>query len=183
MAEGPVQARLRLMRVQTMALTALVPVVGALVFMGEPSSGTVPPAGEVVPELMALFVTGALLHVFGFVLNEWADLEVDRASKDLQDKPLVSGAISPDEAKWIAVLAAVGTFLALGFVTFDPWAHGALLGSVLLGGAYDLWGKRMPLDVLLAGSITLLLLSGAIALGGFDPTYAPHITLLLCVGG
>ncbi len=166
-----------------MALTALVPVVGALVFMGEPSSGTTQFAEEVIPELLALFATGALFHVFGFVLNELADLEVDRASADLQDKPLVSGAISPDEARTVAVVAAVGTFLALALVTLDPWAHGALLGAILFGAAYDLWGKRMPLDLLLAGSITLLLLSGAFATGGFDPTYGPHVTLLLCVGG
>ena len=166
-----------------MALTALVPVVGALVFMGEPSTWAIPEVHEVLPELVILFVVGALFHVFGFVLNEWADLEVDRASGDLQDKPLVSGAVPHDEAKRTAIVAALATFPVLALVTFDPWTHVALLCAVLAAVAYDLRGKRVPLDVLLAGSITLLLLTGAMALGGFDPSYAPHVTLLACVGG
>ena len=165
-----------------MALTALVPAVGALVFMGEPSTWGVE-VRQVLPELVALFVMGALFHVFGFVLNEWADLEVDRASDDLRDKPLVSGAVPTLEAKRTAIVAAVATFPVLALVTIDPWAHMALLGAIAMGTGYDLYGKRVPLDVLLAGSITLLLLTGAMALGDFDPNYAPHLTLLACVGG
>jgi 4-hydroxybenzoate polyprenyltransferase len=166
-----------------MALTAMVPVVGALVFSGEPSTGGLVEVGDELVGLILLFMVGAMLHVHGFVLNEWADVEVDRASKDLQDKPLVSGALSGDEAKWTAVLAAVLCFVFLALVTLDPWAHLAMLGSVLLAVAYDLWGKRFPLDVLLAGSITFLLLTGAIALGGFDPSHGPHLILFACLGG
>jgi 4-hydroxybenzoate polyprenyltransferase len=172
-----------LWRVQTLALTALVPVVGALVFMGSPSAGSPELAKDLLPELVLLFMVGAFLHIFGFVLNEWADLEVDRASPDLQGKPLVSGEISPIEAKWTAIVAGVMCFPPLALVTLEPWPHLTLLCTLLVAGAYDLWGKRFPLDVLLAGSITLLLMVGAQALGGFDPSYAPHVTLLACVGG
>jgi 4-hydroxybenzoate polyprenyltransferase len=166
-----------------MALTALVPVVGALVFMGEPSTWMMVEARDVVVELVLLFLVGAMLHVHGFVLNEWADVEVDRASRDLQEKPLVSGDVALDEAKWTAIVAAVLCFVFLSLVTLEPLAHGAMLGSILLAVAYDLWGKRLPLDVLLAGSITFLLLTGALALGSFDPSYGPHLTLFACVGG
>ncbi|UCC93581.1 MAG: UbiA family prenyltransferase [Thermoplasmata archaeon] len=183
MASGQVQARLRLWRVQTLALTALVPVVGALVFLGEPVEGDTVHASEVMPELVLLFMTGAFLHIFGFVLNEWADLEVDRASADLQDKPLVSGDVSPEEAKWTAIVAGALTFVPLALVTLDPWPHLAMLSSLLLATAYDLWGKRLPLDLLLAGSITMLLMVGALALGGLDTTFGPHVTLLACVAG
>jgi 4-hydroxybenzoate polyprenyltransferase len=183
MAEDMVKARLRLWRVQTMALTALVPVVGALVFLGEPSTWTTVDASEVLPELILLFLVGCLFHIYGFVLNEWSDIEVDRASSDLQEKPLVSGMVSLGEAKWTAIGAGLATFPILALVTLDPPTHMILLGALAMAAAYDLWGKRFPLDVLLAGSLTLLLLTGAMALGGFDPNYAPHVTLLLCVGG
>ena len=166
-----------------MGLTALAPVVGALVFMEGPSSWTEGLATEVLPDLGLLFLMGAFLHIYGFVLNEWADLEIDRASPDLQDKPLVSGEISIDEAKWTAIAAAFITFIPLAIITLEPWPHITLLCSILVAGAYDVWGKRFPLDVLLAGSITMLLFVGAQALGDFDPSYGRHITLLACVGG
>jgi 4-hydroxybenzoate polyprenyltransferase len=166
-----------------MALTALAPVIGALVFLGAPSEGPSVLAGEVLPDLVLLFLMGAFLHVFGFVLNEWADMEIDRASEDLQDKPLVSGEISPDEAKWTAIVAAGLTFVPLALVTLDPWPHAALLCSVLAAAAYDLWGKRFPLDVVLAGSITFLMMAGVLALGNFDRDHGAHVTLLGCVAG
>jgi 4-hydroxybenzoate polyprenyltransferase len=178
-----VRARLRLWRVQTMALTALVPVVGAVVFLGEPSTWTVVDAIDVLPELALLFLMGCMFHVYGFVLNEWSDVEVDKASPDLQDKPLVSGVISPGEAKWTAIGAGLATFPILALVTQDPASHLVLLGALLAAAAYDVWGKRAPLDVLLAGSLTLFLLTGAMALGGFDPEHSVHVTLFACVGG
>jgi 4-hydroxybenzoate polyprenyltransferase len=183
MAGSPLQARLRLWRVQTLALTALVPVVGALVFMGEPSTWSVPEVRDVLPELFSLFLVGAFLHIYGFVLNEWADIEVDRASEDLKDKPLVSGEISPEEALWTAIIAAGMTIVCLALVTLDLMTHLVLLSSLLVAGAYDLFGKRFPLDVLLAGSITLLLITGAMALGNLDLGWEVHVTLLACVGG
>jgi len=166
-----------------MALTAIVPVVGALVFGATSIVWTTRGPLAFNVQLALLFLTGALFHIFGFVLNEWADLEVDRASEDLQDKPLVSGQVSPGEAKWTAIAAAAMAFVPLAIVSLDPWAHLTLLAAILVGGAYDLWGKRMPLDLLLAGSITLLMLAGAMAMGEFDIDYGLHVTLLACVGG
>ncbi len=173
-----------------MALTALVPVVGGLVFMAEPDYGgnnVVRTLSDLaIGDLFALsllFLSGALFHVYGFVLNEWADLEVDRASADLVGKPLVSGEIAPDEAKWTAIAAAVLCFVPMAVVTQDPMTHATLAGAVVLAAAYDLWGKRLPLDVLLAGSITLLLIAGARAMGDFDASVPRHMTLLACVGG
>jgi 4-hydroxybenzoate polyprenyltransferase len=183
MANDMVKARLRLWRVQTMALTALVPVVGALVFMGEPSTWSLTDGWDVLPELIVLFILGCMFHVYGFVLNEWSDIEVDKASSDLQDKPLVSGVVSLREAKWTFIMAGLATFPILALVTLEPSTHLVLLGALMMAAAYDLWGKRVPLDVLLAGSLTLSLLTGAMALGSFDPDYAPHVTLFLCVGG
>ena len=181
MAESARLARLRLTRVQTMALTALVPVVGALVYMGETTPGAPVAVSDDLLPLALLFITGCLFHVFGFVLNEWADLDVDRASRDLTEKPLVAGVISAKEALAIAVGAAIASFIPLALVTQDPWAF-ILLGLAIAAGAvYDLYGKRVPLDIVLAGSLTLLLATGVVASGKFDPASQPHVIILLCL--
>lgn len=166
-----------------MALTALVPVVGGLVLLTEPTGWGEGEVRGMLPDLVLLFLMGASFHVYGFVLNEWADLEVDRASQDLGDKPLVSGRITPGEAKWTAVAAALLCFVPMALLTTDPWPHATLACAVLAAGAYDLWGKRFPLDVVLAGSLTLILIAGAQAVGALDLSVPRHLTLLACVGG
>ncbi len=176
-------ARLRLARVQTLALTALVPVVGALVFMGVASPGEPLGGWEDLLPLILLFIVGGLFHVFGFVLNEWADLDVDSASSDLSDKPLVAGDVSARAALSIAVGAAIVSFIPLALVTQDPWAF-ALLGlAIAMGAIYDLYGKRVPLDLVLAGSLTLLLATGVVASGEFDPGSRHHLIILACLAG
>ena len=114
-----------------MALTALVPVIGALLFLGGAPVWSIIAAMDILPELMLLFIMGAFLHLFGFVLNEWADVEVDRASPDLQHKPLVSGEVSSKEALWTAIMAAVLCFAVLAAVTLDPMTHLLLLLPIL----------------------------------------------------
>ena len=179
MAESARLPRLRLTRIQTMALTALVPVVGALVYMGEATPGAPVAGSDDLLTLALLFITGCLFHVFGFVLNEWADLDVDRASNDLTDKPLVAGVISAREALAIAVGAALASFIPLALVTQDPWAF-ILLGLAIVAGViYDIYGKRVPLDIILAGSLTLLLVTGVVATGRFDPASSSHVIILV----
>ena len=48
--------------------------------------------------LTILFLIGAMVAIFGFVLNDYADVELDRLVKELHGKPLVSGAISRKSA-------------------------------------------------------------------------------------
>jgi 4-hydroxybenzoate polyprenyltransferase len=157
--------------------------IGAFLFLDVASVWSNITSMGLLQEVLLLFLVGALFHIYGFVLNEWADVEVDRASPDLQHKPLVSGEVSSKEALWTAITAAVLTFVVLALVTLDPMTHLVLLMAVLMAGAYDLFGKRAPLDVLLAGSITLLFLAGAMSLGHFDPSIDEHLTIFLCIGG
>lgn len=166
-----------------MALTSLVPVIGAAVFMGDASAtGEVTGLASLI-DLSLLFVVGACLHVYGFVLNEWADVEVDRASTDLSSKPLVSGTVSGREALAGAVAAGALGFLPLAMVSTAPLPHLLYLLSLLLGGTYDLWGKRVPLDAVLAGSLTALLASGVFSTGLFDTMSQRHWALLAGVAG
>jgi 4-hydroxybenzoate polyprenyltransferase len=181
MAVPSIMAWLRLIRVQTLAITALVPVIGALVFLGESPSGV--GGWDQMQDLVLLFSVGGFLHVFGFVLNEWADVEVDRASTDLKGKPLVSGQIGRGGALKLAIGSAALCFIPLAFVTTDVLVLGVMASSIAMAAVYDLFGKRMPLDTVLAGSLTLLLLTGAMAIGEFDTGSVRHWTIFGCIGG
>jgi len=64
---------LQLFRLQTTATTALTPVIGALV-LGQKD----------IFHLFILFIIGCFYHIYGFVLNEYIDIDVDKKSKDLQ---------------------------------------------------------------------------------------------------
>ena len=165
MAASKARTLLRLARVQTMALTALVPVIGAAVFYAASGAGI----WDHWANLLMLFLTGACLHVYGFVLNEWADVDVDRASGDLAGKPLVSGEVSPRGALAGALVVGMLGYVPLSIVSPSPWPVLLYTASLALGGAYDVWGKRAPLDAVLAGSLSALLLAGVAASGGFDP--------------
>jgi 4-hydroxybenzoate polyprenyltransferase len=179
MVASKARTLLRLARVQTMALTALAPVIGAVVFYAASGSGA---WGHWV-DLALLFMTGACLHVYGFVLNEWADVEVDRASGDLASKPLVAGEASPRGALAGALVVGMLGYVPLAIVSPSPWPVLLYTASLALGGAYDVWGKRAPLDAVLAGSLSALLLVGVATCGGFDPGEAWHRWLLALLLG
>ena len=166
---------LRLVRVQTLSLTALTPLIGAAVFYGMSGGG----AWGHWADLVLLFVAGACLHIFGFVLNEWADIEVDRASEDLKDKPLVSGAVSPRAALTGAVVAGALGFVPLLVVSTSVWPLAMYGAALAFMGSYDLWGKSAPLDHLLAASLSALLLAGIAASGAFDAGSGRHRLILL----
>jgi len=157
---------LRLMRFQTAAATASVPVIGGLV-MGQDSLKT----------LAALFLAGLGFHVYGFVLNEYMDVGVDRKCPDLQKRPLVKGAVPRWQALMIAGLACVFAFgiMAFFFLSFSSMLF--LLLAFLLGGAYDVFGKKMVgLDLLLGLSFFCLSLFGA------SPVSDQYPVLILLVG-
>ena len=66
-------------------------------------------------KLSILFIIGALSAIYGFVLNDYADVELDRLVKELHGKPLVSGAISKKSAIAVCVICI---FLAFFFIFF-----------------------------------------------------------------
>lgn len=131
----------RLARFQTAALTALAPVWGALAFF---------PKANIVT-LFEIFVVGLSCHVFGFVLNEIADLGIDKSSKSLAEKPLVSGGASLKGAKVLVLVQLPVIFgiplilLRAGIIPLTVLALAVLLASI-----YDFYGKRFLLSPALA---------------------------------
>ena len=117
--------------------------------------------------LILLFLLGACSAIYGFVLNDYIDVKVDKLSKELGNRPLVKGTIS----QHTAVFICIATFI-LAFVIIFGWfytpnisfgiALGFILLSALLGTLYNIYGKRfVGSDILVALSEGFLVLTGA----------------------
>ncbi|MCK5031038.1 MAG: UbiA family prenyltransferase [Thermoplasmatales archaeon] len=135
--------------------------------------------------LAILFVIGAFVAIYGFVLNDYADVELDKLIKDLHGKPLVSGEISKKNAIAISVSLILFTFLFIFILwrgeTLDNFKFAALICIFLagiLGSFYNLYGKKIiGSDFLVAISVAFVFLFGALSFG--EPTILTWIIFLL----
>ena len=145
-------AYLRLCRIQATGLIATLSLLGAIV-VGQND----------LLVLCVIFIIGVFYQIFLYVLNEYVDLEVDKKSKDLQRKPLVSGVI-PKKNAIIIIILAIFVMYALTII-FLPYLQTILILSlaVLLGSIYDIFGKKLPGmgDFIMAGSLAITFLFGA----------------------
>jgi 4-hydroxybenzoate polyprenyltransferase len=146
---------LKLARLQAGAATAITSVFGAILLM--------PSDGIDIFHLFILFVIGLLFHFYGFVLNEYSDIEIDKFSKELSDKPLIRGTIKKNHALF-ASLMAIGLAFVIAIVYFrSVYATSAFLVAILLGGIYDLYGKKFfGADFILGMSIFFFCIFGAL---------------------
>jgi 4-hydroxybenzoate polyprenyltransferase len=160
---------LKLTRLQAGSATAITSVFGAILLM---------PRDQVdIVHLIILFTIGIMYHFWGFVLNEWADIEVDRFAKELTRKPLITGTIGKKQA-FYAAWGAIIIAWALGMMIFRSfWADLAFFTAIVLGAVYDLYGKRFfGADFVLGGSIFAFTLFGAL-------TVSTDLTLVVFLAG
>ena len=155
-----VVAYARLLRIPGIGGLAIPPVIGAI------SVGVTD-----FYSLAIVFLIGTLAALYGFILNDYADVEVDKAAKELHGKPLVSGDISIKTALIICVFFILLSFLLVGILwyqqTVDSLKFGALMSLFLagmLGSIYDFYGKKMVgSDFLVAISVAFVFLFGALS--------------------
>ncbi len=168
-----VREYLRLCRVQTSALTAVAPIIGYLLSFSVF-------AREVIYLVVPLFIVGFFGHIYGNVLNEIADMELDRRSVFLEGKPLVKGTVSVKGAKLTAVLAlaislAMAVYLSPKLI---PLLFIAL--ATVCATTYNLWGKRFyGSDFILALGIAAMVFYGYSINGGFPSLFSPVFTISL----
>ena len=149
--KNTIREYLSLLRIQTGAATAFTPLVGGLI-MGQRD----------VLHLAVLFIIGLFYHIFGFVLNEYVDVEVDKKSVDLKRKPLVSGSINKNQALFIVVISILCSYALIVFFYRSIYPISFFSLALLLGGLYDLYGKRIAgMDFVLAGGFFFICLVGA----------------------
>lgn len=142
---------LRLFRLHTAAATASALLIGGLV-MGQRD----------ISALVVLFIIGIFYHIFGFVLNEYIDINVDKKSIDLKDKPLVSGSISKKQALLVVILSIFCCYVLILIFLRSIYTLSFFSLSLIFGGIYDLYGKKiLGLDFVLAGGFFFLCLTGS----------------------
>jgi 4-hydroxybenzoate polyprenyltransferase len=164
----------RLLRIPGIGGLAIPPVIGAI------SVGVFD-----FYSLTLVFIIGALAALYGFILNDYADIEVDKLAKDLHGKPLVSGDISIKTALIICIFFILITFLLIGVLwygqTIDYLKFSALLSlfiAGMLGSTYDFYGKKIVgADFLVAISVAFVFLFGALSFG--QPTIITWIIFIL----
>lgn len=152
---------LTLMRIQTAAATAMIPIIGVLVAVGF-SEGRAS-----VVDILVVFVIGVLMHTYGFTMNELLDRKVDSKCGHLNHKPLVNGRASKEIATLIVVTSALMMF-SITLIHYENYlAAEILLLSMVLGLAYNCTSKFIPFsDVFIASWAMSLMIYGFVLVGG-----------------
>ena len=135
--------------------------------------------------LLILFLIGCMVAIYGFVLNDYADVKLDGLIPELRDKPLVSGAIS----RTSAVLVCFVTMILAFFLAALLW-HGTVLSDRKLaalsmyavawglGTVYNLYGKKIAgSDLFVALAMAVTFLFGALAFA--QPTLLTWVVFVL----
>lgn len=178
---------LKLARSFNLALTAVGPVLGALA-MGEQS----------LLRLAMLFIVGTGAHVYGFVLNDYIDMQIDGLSGELRQRPLVSGTITPRAALSFA-LSGLVVMLLLGYLSMSvssslnttagllvvgrPRVMAVLVIAAILATIYNLVSKQLPgMDIFVAGAVFFLCVFGAASTAG-DIDYVSRLGWIVCTLG
>ncbi len=107
-------------------------VVGLAIVYG--IAGERPPASTV----LLSFATGSLISASAMVLNDLADVEIDRINAPW--RPLVSGRVTAAHAKACFLALTAGGLVAAAMLGPAPFAVAFLVWLVAV--VYDLWGKR-----------------------------------------
>ena len=148
---------MRLLRAPALAGLALTPVAGALIVNNTSYVA-----------LSYLFIIGVISKIYGFVMNDYFDIELDKVSKDLSQRPLVKGTISKRNALVIILLCFFLGYIAI-FVFFyrpHPYFYLGLLCIIIadvLTVIYNKFGKRIVgSDLIIALAESLFLLFGAL---------------------
>jgi 4-hydroxybenzoate polyprenyltransferase len=136
-------------------------------------------------DLFIVFLVGSLSAVFGFLLNDFADVELDNLVDDLKKKPLVSGDVSKKSALLLSIFLILIIFFLISILYYEKpidtnkfIAINCIILAGILGSIYDLYGKRIiGSDFLVAISMSFVFLFGALSFG--QPTIITWIIFVL----
>ncbi len=134
--------------------------------------------------LFLLFLVGFLGHTYGFVLNDIIDYRIDRSSREIRDRPLVSGTISLTNAWIFALLSMILAFviaLYLAYSTNRFFPLVILVVSAFFITLYDFTSKKFPfMDIFVALGVFFLVLYGSLTINP-QLSEIPLIAWLVCI--
>lgn len=118
--------------------------------------------------LTLLFIIGAFVTLYGFVLNDYVDVATDNLSEDLTERPLVKGSIPRSHALYISIISIILVYIivaiAMLYQIFIPnlATIGVFTIAVILAAIYNIYGKKFPgSDVFVAGATAVYCIFGA----------------------
>ena len=91
--------------------------------------------------LALLFTIGILTHIFGFVQNDYYDIEIDGKSKYVSSRPLITGHISKKTAFVIFTSSFIISLILAILFLFSFVSFSVLLFSFLCMGLYNKYSK------------------------------------------
>ena len=154
---------MRLLRLPAIVGLAATPVAGALSANSTSLSILVP-----------LFFIGVISKIYGFVMNDYFDVELDKLSPDLSQRGLVKGTITKKQALFIiATCFFVGYIAIFSFFYNSPFFYMGLFCIVVadvLGFIYNKYGKKLiGSDFPIALAESLFFLFGALMVPSKNP--------------
>ncbi|MEF8879402.1 MAG: UbiA family prenyltransferase [Candidatus Thermoplasmatota archaeon] len=115
--------------------------------------------------LLILFLIGFFGHTYGFVLNDILDYKIDKSSKEISDRPLISGTISIRNAWIFATISIVISLLLSFYIAYKSGLYFPIILlalSALFITIYNLISKKFPcMDFFVAFGVFFLILYGA----------------------
>lgn len=123
---------------------------------------------------------GLLGHIFVFVQNDYYDMEVDRQSKYVVQRPLISGVISRTKARVVFLSAFLLSIVLCIVFFFSIRSFIVLLVSFLLMTLYNRYSKRKPgMEYVLGSAVFAYGLFGAFTVSDEVSLFA---FIISCVG-
>jgi 4-hydroxybenzoate polyprenyltransferase len=135
--------------------------------------------------LLLLFIVGFFGHIYGFVLNDILDYTIDKTSKEISDRPLVSGTITIKKAWIFTFLSIAISFIIAGYLAITTSIYYPIIVlalSAVFVSIYDLTSKKIAgMDIILSISVSLLVLFGSstVAKSLFDISKLAWIVCIL----
>ena len=170
-----IQEYLKLARSFNAVLTGVSPVMGAIAM-----------EQYNILTLFLLFLVGFLGHTFGFVFNDIIDYKIDKNSKELSDRPLLSGTIAMKKAWVFAISSMTLAFIIAFYIAYTTWNYFPiilLIISAILITIYDLISKKLPgMDIFVALGVFFLILYGA-STTITDINQITRLTWIVCILG
>jgi len=124
-----------------------------------------------VRDAIVLFLIHMFSIIWGFVHNDYCDVEYDKFASSIKERPLANGTVSYNFALWTIIGSII---IAFGLTTIFYMRTLPLtiyILSVPLAALYNKFGKSIRgSDILFASSASLLCLLGAVAVS--EETYS-----------
>jgi len=122
--------------------------------------------------LILLFIIGFLGHTYGFVLNDIIDYKIDKSSKEISDRPLLSGTITIRNAWLFTIISIVISFIIAFYIAFDSNYYLPIIILVLSAvfiSIYNIISKKFPgMDIFVSLGVFFLIIYGASTVQGFE---------------